>query len=125
MFVNRFRHILIEDNYRPGMGDCYSIKAAQMGGGFRADHKEFISVPRNLFDWERLSVFLEHLEEVPPITQPELTRWGVPWTADRFPTRAPLFRASEHGQVPNEFLVDAERFTWMCFCRLRRLTAAS
>lgn len=50
-----FKHLIFEDNYPKGVGNCVSLK----------QHPEFR-------DFEYV--------EFPPIYKTELTRWGTPWT---------------------------------------------
>jgi hypothetical protein len=96
-----FVHLLIEDNYPVGQGDCYSLKKAFE----REDHAE----------WLRQT--LEVYQELPPVFVAERTRWGDAWSD--YSTPAPLLDTVEEGwqQI---FWDEVEHYTWMCYAKVRR-----
>lgn len=130
-----FRHLLFEDNYAPGTGDCYSLKKALELGGFtppprRAARRPFAALVKRwlgLADPMRqdgfppmpehaksLSAHLEAYQELPPVFRPERTHSGKPWPA---PTVAPLLeRVEEPWQ--RVFLEEAHTYRWICYARL-------
>lgn len=135
-----FRHAMFEDNYPPGAGDCYSLKQVFMGAGFtwphtRAKKLRFNlrqgvnsvigrpllyrpAVEENRVDALNLYDNLEVYYEFPPVIRSATTKWGTPWTDERYPTpRALLDRVEtpEHAV----FERDARNYNWMCYVRLK------
>lgn len=97
-----FTHLLIEDNYPVGQGDCYSLKQAFE----REDHAEY------------LRSTLEVYQELPPVFKAEQTRWGDAWGDEHYPTPAPLLTIVEE-EYQQIFWDEVEHYTWMCYARLR------
>lgn len=95
-----FTHMLFEDNYPMGQGDCYSLKQAFE----REDHAEY------------LRQTLEMYHELPPVFVAEQTRWGDAWST--YPTPAPLLGAVED-ECQQIFWDEVEHYTWMCYARIR------
>jgi hypothetical protein len=125
-----FRHAIFEDNYPPGQGDCYSLKMALAGAGFRSNgpqergirrvlRKTFgipapdLTVAANDADRHYLGTNLEAYEEFPPVVAPERNRWGEPWGTHSTPPA--LLSVPE---VDPEFVKDAGDYTWICYARL-------
>ncbi len=123
-----FRHLIFEDNYPPGRGDCFSLKQALMGEQ-RRDERGAVS---RLFDRlssgkapsgdpkGELEAALDCYDEFPPVVRVATTRWGDAWTDARFPTPEPLF--SEASDLPagaRVFADEAQFYTWICYARLR------
>ncbi|HEX6764107.1 MAG TPA: hypothetical protein VF103_01490 [Polyangiaceae bacterium] len=122
-----FCHLIFEDNYPLGRGDCYSLKRALMG--------EPPPAPRTLLDRARRSferignrdqdavAFLEQaLEtycEFPPVMKSATTRWGDAWDDERYPTPEPLLTRAE-SEAEAVFENDADSYTWICYARIRR-----
>lgn len=98
-----FTHLLFEDNYPPGQGDCYSLKQAFMRDGEDAAF---------------LRQVLEVYEELPPIFTAERTRWGDRWEPERYPTPEPLLASVGH-EYQRRFQEEATSYTWMCYVKLR------
>ena len=94
-----FTHLLFEDNYPPGQGNCYSLKKA--------------------FEREDDTAYLErHLEvyqELPPVFKLEHTRWGDSWGS--YSTPEPLLHSVEE-QWQQVFWDEADTYTWMCYARI-------
>jgi len=120
-----FRHVIFEDNYPPGRGDCYSIKqalahAGHRAPGFKASIKRLIgrarAVAANAADAEYILANADVIE-LPPIFKRANTRWGDPWD-DRYPTPEPLLRkvAMPYQQV---YFDEADGYTWICYARLK------
>ena len=93
-----FTHLLFEDNYPVGQGDCCSLKQAFE----QEDHAEY------------LRDVLEVYHELPPVFKTEKTRWGDAWTGP-----SPLLTVveEEHQQV---FWDEVEHYTWMCYARIAK-----
>lgn len=126
------RHLLFEDNYPPGRGDCYSLKMAFAGAGFspppdgapaprrwlrRMLGRGPATVAPNEDDARMLRERLEVYAELPPVFRTPQTRFGDPWDA-RLPTPPPLLEAPEH-RWQRIFLEDAQSYTWLAYARLR------
>jgi hypothetical protein len=132
-----FRHLIFEDNYPPSRGDCYSLKKAFAGVGF-VPHPNGASlwsrlrtwipdrfspgpvvagVPANDSDAAYLNRHLEVYWECPPIFRSADTRWGDPWSDERYPTPPALLDSVRH-EYEQIFFDEAEFYTWMCYVRL-------
>lgn len=129
-----FRHILFEDNYPPGIGDCYSLKKIRAGAG----HRPFIQrrsfrtrirdrlaaklgvnpypdqVPETDAHMKGLARIVETYVELPPVVQPERTRFGRAWS--EFAAPPPLFPSGE--DAPPVFVETAQQYTYMAYLRL-------
>jgi hypothetical protein len=93
------RHLIFEDNYPPGQGDCRSLKQAFAQGGAAA---------------EALAGQLDVYAEFPPVFRTAVTRWNTPWP----PTPAPLLTTPDT-PARQIFLDEADSYTWICYARLR------
>lgn len=96
-----FRHVIFEDNYPVGRGDCRSLKQElEKPRWWRPDLRG------------RLGVYAEF----PPVVKVSETRFGDPWDG-RYPTEDPLLTdISETWQ--QVFVDEAQAYTWMCYARL-------
>ena len=124
-----FRHLMFEDNYPAGVGDCYSLKKALACAGHRPDRSFLVSVkrvlsgindksvPANSEDGVYIRECSEVLTEMPPVFKLARTRWGTPWDS-RYPTPDPLLTAMAH-PWQGVFLEDADDYTWLCYVRLK------
>lgn len=138
-----FRHIIFEDNYPEGQGDCYSLKKAFLGAGFEpSDHGgrraktvqkiarklnllpsimpqySRIQVDKNPHDAKALHRNLETYYEFPPLFKPDTTRWGDDWNEENYSTPAPLLSSAVRDQYP-VFWNEAKSYTWICYAKLR------
>lgn len=132
-----FYHLMFEDNYPAGIGDCYSLKKAFMESGFIPERtiktrlKNFVrsplnfgrsvqqDVPPNSLDAAYLHQNLETYYEFPPVFKPPTTRWGAEWRTDSLPTPPPLLdRVTEPWQ--QVFENEAQDYTWICYARLKQ-----
>lgn len=127
-----FRHAMFEDNYAPRDGhDVYSLKMAFMHSGLRvSNHWRAIAgriigtrsdrdVPPNTEDARRLREIIEVYEELPPVYKLETTRWGDPWTDEKYPTPEPLLtRVDQPWQ--RVYFDEAKWYGWLCYVRLKR-----
>jgi hypothetical protein len=126
-----FQHVIFEDNYPSGMGDCYSLKKAFAHTGHTPQIQGFknklkawlrgqaVSIAPNAQDAALLHQVLEVYAEFPPVYKPALTRWNIPWDA-RFPTPLPLFQAlPQDDPAMQAFEQEAGQYNWLCYARLK------
>ena len=120
-----FVHLIFEDNYPAGRGDCYSLKKALMG--------EPVPTPKGLAkralralagptlveqDPARyLEGALATYFEFPPVHRAKTTRWGDEWAEEAYPTPATLLDGEPDPSDP--FLTDARDYTWICYAQLK------
>lgn len=100
-----FRHLMFEDNYPRPQGDCISLKTMLEEG---TDSK----LATNL---------LEVYCEMPPVHKVSTTRWGDPWTPDKYPTLEPLIRSIIECP-PHQldcFIAEAQDYTWLCYAKMK------
>lgn len=123
-----FRHVLFEDNYPPGQGDCYSIKKVLAHTGHRAfpgvkaqisrmlGRMQDRTIHANTTDADYIRQHADVVEELPPIFKHELTRWGDPWD-ERYPTVEPLLNSIDK-PYQQTYFDEAGGYTWLCYARL-------
>jgi hypothetical protein len=123
------RHVMFEDNYPHGRGDCYSLKEVFEETGHRAvrSPRSWLSRIRGTLKDTDIAAGREHAAEMrriaevylelPPIFKLPETRWGDAWD-DRLPTPSPLLQevAQPYQQL---YLDEAKWYTWMCYLRLK------
>ena len=90
-----YKHLIFEDNYPAGYGDCHSLKKAWEKPALANRLKEWIDV----------------YAEFPPIVAPPSTRFSTNW--DQFDTPSPLVEG-----LDNPYSLDAQTYTWICYVRL-------
>ncbi len=115
-----FSHVIIEDNWPVGQGDCYSIKHAQTGVGHTrlqmSDNSRgsilrqlktriFESVLSkvilnqtllrnpNVVDYLNLKKNLSVMQEMPPLWLENVSQWGTKWEGN-YKTENPLFKSA-------------------------------
>lgn len=94
-----FKHIMFEDNYPVGQGDCVSLKTILETGGQESDVvKEYLS----------------HYMELPPPVKLDKTRWGDAWS--NYPTPEPLITEDNDGSC---YFDGAENYTWICYGKMK------
>jgi hypothetical protein len=134
-----FTHLIIEDNYPPSQGDCYSLKRAFMHSGFKciprrgsfssrfkqklralagAPDSRYRDVAPNEVDAKCLRQNLEVYYEFPPVFKTERTRWGDRWDDEKYPTPEPLLKSVER-ECQQPFMDEAVHYTWICYAKLR------
>ncbi len=135
-----FRHLIIEDNFPPGRGDCYSLKKAFAHSGFEFKPPPYWSVEAKLkwrigrrlgllpqrysgvkpneLDAEYLRQNLGTYYEMPPVLRSERTMWGDAWEEATYPTQRPLLSSVEK-PYQQLFLDEAPNYCWMCYVRLK------
>lgn len=92
-----FCRMMFEDNYAVG-GDCHSLK------------KAFLDAAQGRYLRDVLTVY----HELPPVIRPVMTRGGVRWDHDRYPTPEPLLDLVEE-PWQQIFEDEASHYTWMCY----------
>jgi hypothetical protein len=125
-----FRHLIFEDNYPRGHGDCYSLKRALMGEP-PPPEKSLVARVKGalagvLGEKESSAAYLERVLETyfefPPVVRTRETRWGKPWDEEHYPTpQALLDRPVTDAERP--FETHATSYTWICYARLRPAAA--
>lgn len=100
-----FKHLLFEDNYPVGQGDCRSLKQV-------FEDREMIY--NHGLDY--LHSVLDVYEELPPVFTHRYTRWHTEW--DEIQTPAPLLTKIEH-PYQQLFFDEAVSYTWMCYAKLK------
>jgi hypothetical protein len=129
-----FRHVIFEDNYPPGRGDCYSLWQVMAGVGFAPERgrgpkgrlKHWLQrracrsdiVPATEGHAKLLGRMLEVYAEFPPLVRPTRTRWGDEWSLEKYPTAEPLLALPVEEQY-REMANEGEYYTWMCYARIR------
>jgi hypothetical protein len=89
-----FKHLVLEDNYPRGQGDCKSLKSA---------------LESDDLSHENLNVYWEF----PPVIKTPTTRWGDKWTNDNYPTKNPILLSCRKNH--KVFANDAQSYTWICY----------
>jgi hypothetical protein len=130
MCVERgFRHLIFEDNYPPGRGDCYSLQELFLHAGHRAfpgmrarisrllGRLQDSNVPANAEDARYVRQIADSYEVMPPIFKLPTTRWGDRWD-ERYPTPQPLLTAVE-APYQQLYLEEAKWYTWLCYLSLK------
>ncbi|MBF0110248.1 MAG: hypothetical protein HQL76_13850 [Magnetococcales bacterium] len=136
-----FLHLVFEDNYPPGQGDCYSLKQVLARSGFQRNFgrpkgfkgwvgqglsriREMVSpthspIPPNSRDARYLMENLDVYQEMPPVFKKRTTRWGGDWDDPALGTPEPLL---DSVQAPWQqvFFDEAASYTWMCYLRLKK-----
>ena len=132
------KHLMFEDNYPPGRGDCYSLKKAFAGSGTRMTLGDvqslkgklkfglyqalgatlFEAVAPNAVDAARLRQHLEIYRELPPVFRTARTYWGDAWGDVRYPTPEPMLGSVE-APYQQIFQDEAVHYNWICYAKLR------
>jgi hypothetical protein len=99
-----FKHLIFEDNYPVGQGDCVSLKQ---------------TLDKNTDDTKFLREHIEIYYEFPPVFKQEKTRWGDDWDDTNYPTTKPIFDEIKGNEKYREFYDDALGYTWIAYVKLR------
>lgn len=119
-----FRHLIFEDNYPAGRGDCHSLKKALMGepaepsGLARLRSAVAFLSSKGVDPAEYLENVLDTYREFPPVAKVDKTRWGDDWNDTKYPTVEPLL-ARPSDDATRVFWEEANGYTWICYARLR------
>lgn len=123
-----FQHVIFEDNYPPGRGDCYSLYEVFQDAGHQANPRlrarisrllgrlQDREIPPNTEDSAYVRSITEVYEVMPPIYKLERTRWGDAWD-ERFPTPEPLL-TEVTTDWQRTYYDEAMWYTWLCYLRL-------
>jgi hypothetical protein len=119
-----FKHLVVEDNYPPGRGDCYSLQEvfAETGHrawpGLRARMSRMLGrltdkeIPPNSEDAAYMRQIADVYEVMPPIYKLPLDRWGEKWQGPE----GLLTSVSEPWQ--QVYYDEAKWYTWLCYLHL-------
>ncbi len=122
-----FQHMVFEDNYPHPKGNCYSLKKAFANAGNvgYAGEGPTLGTPDNPYydplhpttqDSEYLREVLEIYDELPPVFQTPLTRWGDAWA--NYPTNPPLL--TQMSEAYQQILWnDTKDYTWMAYAKIK------
>ncbi len=124
-----FVHVVFEDNYPVGRGDCYSLKQAFTGEPAPRPRRLLRGVrqllsgrsPAERDPARYLERTLETYFEFPPVRRAATTRWGDAWTDERYPTPPALIESV--GDPSDAFSAEAQAYTWICYAKLRKVGA--
>ena len=120
-----FVHLIFEDNYPAGQGDCYSLKKALMGEavpapkslGRRALRALSGPTPAEQDPAAYLERTLDTYFEFPPVRRAAKTRWGDDWSDEAYPTPPTLL--DDAPAADDAFVTEAQAYTWMCYAKLK------
>ena len=99
-----FKHLIFEDNYPTGQGDCISLKQS-------FDKNDDVSK----FLRENIEIYYEF----PPIFKKDKTRWGDDWNNSNYPTADPIFTNVKGNEKYDIFYNNADGYTWIAYVKLR------
>jgi hypothetical protein len=99
---NGYKHLIFEDNYPIGQGDCVSLK------------QTFI---KNNEDTEFIKKHIKIYYEFPPVFKHEYTRWGDLWD-DKYPTKSPLLIPNKNNEKYRIFYDESRDYTWISYVEL-------
>ena len=114
-----FKKLIVEDNYPPSQGDCYTPKKILSQKDFVIDVAG--NVTGHLHDpehFEILSSIIDIYQEMPPIFKSRNTRWGDAWDDDNYPTPEPLLSDNDVLRY-KEFSLERLDYTWICYIELK------
>jgi len=100
-----FNILMFADNYPVGQGECLSLKKV-LAGDAGEEARNF------------LHDTLKGYYEFPPVIKGHNTRWGDPWTADRYPTPDPLLDEIQDDALKC-YLEEYDNYTWICYAELK------
>ena len=109
-----FRHLMFEDNYPPGKGDCFSLKKA-----FHPSESRMLlpGLPIKQYCQEMIEVY----HEFPPIISPETNRWGEPWST--YDVDEPLLTEVKQ-EFHSIYAEESENYTWVNYIQLKEFQQA-
>jgi hypothetical protein len=127
-----FKNFIFEDNYPALRGDCYSLKKVLLHSGHTNGHPPTLLtkvkgllgrgdgsyISPNKTHAQYLHKHLATYYEFPPVYKVDTTRWGDPWTDDKYPTPKPLTTTIADVRL-RVFKEDSDSYTWMCMARLK------
>ena len=98
---NGFKHIIFEDNYPIGQGDCISIKQL---------------IEKNEEEGKYLKSVIKCYYVFPPIFKNPKNRWGVKW--EDYPIKEPLLNKIDKSYL-NIYKKEAHNYNWLCYIELK------
>jgi len=99
-----FKHLIFEDNYPIGQGDCVSLKQ---------------TLDKNTETSKFLKEHIDIYYEFPPVFKQDKTRWGDDWNNSNYPTPNPIFADLKGNEKYKSFYDDALGYTWIAYVKLR------
>lgn len=99
-----YKHVMFEDNYPPGQGDCNSLKKLfeTNNPGEEEDRKELLS-------------YIKVYQEMPPIYDVKTNRWGLDWKIYR--SNSPILTEVKT-PWQNQYKEDMQQYTWINYVEL-------
>ena len=114
-----FKKVIFEDNYPVNQGDCYTPKKILSQKDYVIDlagnRSMYPHIPED-YDFFRENV--ELYQEMPPIFQPQYTRWGDYWHGENYATPYALL-TQENILEYQTFFSEAKDYTWICYMELK------
>lgn len=111
-----FGKVMVEDNYPPSQGDCYTPKKILSQDRYVIDAAGqrfyYDSAPD---DYRWMADHIKVYQEMPPLFSSERTRWGTPWGIDHTP--APLLQPTDI-EPYRLFYEERLDYTWICYIEL-------
>ena len=98
-----FKHLIFEDNYPIGQGDCISLKQILEKDN---DESKFL---KNILKY--IVNFHQYLKEK--------KKMGDDWNNENYPTEKPLFDQLENNEKYKLFYDDAPGYTWIVYVKLK------
>lgn len=113
------KKVIIEDNYPPSQGDCYTPKKV-------LSNKDYVIDSNGRRDFLRkndddLAFFEKHVktyQEMPPIFSSSITRWGDAWDETSYPTPPSLLHNDSKDRYKT-FYGERLDYTWICYVELK------
>lgn len=104
--MHGFKHVMFEDNYPEGQGDCVSLKKALETDNY------FLLPGASVSDY--VLRLVDSYLEFPPITGLEKTRWGTEWKTYR--SNEPLVENDKCLEVYREGM---DQYTWINYMQVK------
>ena len=112
------KRVIIEDNYPPSQGDCYTPKKVLSNQNYIIDSNgQRTILQKNDADLEFFKEHVSVYQEMPPIFASPVTRWGDEWSQEQYPTPKALVLELCSLQY-QEFFMERLDYTWICYLEL-------
>ncbi len=113
-----FNKVIVEDNYPPQQGDCYTPKKIVSNQDFVIDSNgQRVWFKKNDEDLQFFQRHIKLYQEMPPIFSSNFTRWGDLWDQENYPTPPPLL-SDDHKDRYEIFYSERLDYTWICYMEL-------
>ena len=107
--IQGFKHIMFEDNYPEGQGDCLSLKKC-------LDKKTNYEVIPEVSSFEWLNKIIKVYYEMPPIFDIPVNRWNLPW--ETYSSNYPLLEEVKE-DYHKMYYNDMNQYTWINYVELQ------